>query len=397
MAISNAFKNKETTTFSSPERQSMGILDDFAVRKDIATLGGTIEKVPVNDNDIVNKAYCDSNAGGGNPFDQDLNTTDTPQFQKLTIGNTSEYPYKLLLTETGFDAETSAVLLNDSQKGRCVSMQGNGGAYFMGRDLTNDIEFIMGTSILGASFAGSVTDHDFQLRTNNVTNWTIKTDGTFSGTGTISGATIIGGTKISGAYIIGTTISGANLVCTGLTATRIPYVTTNGVITSNDDLTVASMGISSPKINLIQHAASSTTGGGTMILGQDDGAAIDNTHRLGLFLFGGAYTASAFANAAAVECYADGAWTSTSTPTSIIFKTTPSGSIGAAGTRQTCLTIDATKKATFAGDVAVTGDIAATTYHVGATAGIDATVSYTDTILGAKTLTFTKGILTAQT
>lgn len=49
------------------------------------------------------------------------------------------------------------------------------------------------------------------------------------------------------------------------------------------------------------------------------------------------------------------------------------------------------------GDVVSAGDIKAATYHVGATAGIDATVTYVDTLLGAKTLTFTKGILTAQT
>ena len=43
-----------------------------------------------------------------------------------------------------------------------------------------------------------------------------------------------------------------------------------------------------------------------------------------------------------------------------------------------------------------TGKIRATSFSVGATDGIDATVTYVDTLLGAKTLTFTKGILTAQ-
>ena len=43
-----------------------------------------------------------------------------------------------------------------------------------------------------------------------------------------------------------------------------------------------------------------------------------------------------------------------------------------------------------------TGKIRATAYIVGADAGIDATVTYVDTLLGAKTLTFKKGILTAQ-
>lgn len=39
---------------------SAGIADDFAVRKNIATREGTIEKVPVNSNDITNKAYVDA-------------------------------------------------------------------------------------------------------------------------------------------------------------------------------------------------------------------------------------------------------------------------------------------------------------------------------------------------
>ena len=38
---------------------SKGILDDFAVRKVINIGEGTIEKVPVNDSDIVNKKYSD--------------------------------------------------------------------------------------------------------------------------------------------------------------------------------------------------------------------------------------------------------------------------------------------------------------------------------------------------
>ena len=39
--------------------KSAGILDDFAIRKNIATKEGTVEKVPVNDSDIANKKYVD--------------------------------------------------------------------------------------------------------------------------------------------------------------------------------------------------------------------------------------------------------------------------------------------------------------------------------------------------
>ena len=39
--------------------KSAGILDDYAIRKNIATREGTIEKVPVNNSDIANKKYVD--------------------------------------------------------------------------------------------------------------------------------------------------------------------------------------------------------------------------------------------------------------------------------------------------------------------------------------------------
>ena len=46
--------------------------------------------------------------------------------------------------------------------------------------------------------------------------------------------------------------------------------------------------------------------------------------------------------------------------------------------------------------IAVTGNVDASTYSVGTQAGIDYTLSYDDTVLGAKTLTFVKGILIAS-
>ena len=45
--------------------KSAGILDDHAVRKNLATKEGTIEKVPVDNSDIANKKYVDDNAPDG--------------------------------------------------------------------------------------------------------------------------------------------------------------------------------------------------------------------------------------------------------------------------------------------------------------------------------------------
>lgn len=50
-------------SFSSPDRNYEAV-EDYAVKKVMNTVEGTIEKVPVNSNDIVNKAYADSIAGG---------------------------------------------------------------------------------------------------------------------------------------------------------------------------------------------------------------------------------------------------------------------------------------------------------------------------------------------
>lgn len=51
-------------TFSVSERQSPDAYEDYTIKKVMNTVEGTIEKIPVNSNDIVNKAYADSIAGG---------------------------------------------------------------------------------------------------------------------------------------------------------------------------------------------------------------------------------------------------------------------------------------------------------------------------------------------
>lgn len=59
--VSSIKKQLTPTKFKEQElHKSAGILDDFAVRKNIASREGTVEKVPVNENDITNKEYVDS-------------------------------------------------------------------------------------------------------------------------------------------------------------------------------------------------------------------------------------------------------------------------------------------------------------------------------------------------
>lgn len=88
-----------------------------------------------------------------------------------TRGSATGATWLGLFAANGVTPENSAVVPNFQNS--AVSVQGNGQAYFMGRDVTNNIEFIMGTSNVGGAFLGSMTGHDLWFRTNNSTKMTI--------------------------------------------------------------------------------------------------------------------------------------------------------------------------------------------------------------------------------
>ena len=100
-----------------------------------------------------------------------IGTTD-PIASLHTSGSAAGTNWLALFAQTGITPESSAVI--DSSQNAAVAVQGDGKAYFLGRDVTNDIEFIMGTGAAGGAFAGSMTNHDFWLRTNNADRLTIK-------------------------------------------------------------------------------------------------------------------------------------------------------------------------------------------------------------------------------
>ncbi|KKL16487.1 hypothetical protein LCGC14_2495030, partial [marine sediment metagenome] len=60
--IANLYDPPKSSVQFNEGQKSKGILDDYAVRGDVATKEGTIQKVPVNEKDIVNKEYVDSQA-----------------------------------------------------------------------------------------------------------------------------------------------------------------------------------------------------------------------------------------------------------------------------------------------------------------------------------------------
>ena len=58
-SVKEIFKVKEVSkqSFKTPDRQSPEAFEDYSIKKNVATREGTVEKVPVNDSDIVNKLY----------------------------------------------------------------------------------------------------------------------------------------------------------------------------------------------------------------------------------------------------------------------------------------------------------------------------------------------------
>lgn len=133
-----------------------------------------------------------------------LDNNDLATTGYLTAGVRGSTYYKILATD-GSTAETSAVLTTQEAQEHTIAVMGDGKAFFLGRDVTNNIEFLFGTSVLGTTFAGSMTAHPFQLRVNNSNMWQIGTDGS-----------LVSGTTGATAYNITTagTISAEHLIST---------------------------------------------------------------------------------------------------------------------------------------------------------------------------------------
>ncbi|NTV44556.1 MAG: tail fiber domain-containing protein [Candidatus Yonathbacteria bacterium] len=110
--------------------------------------------------------------------------TTSPEAKLHVVGGSVGTDFLSLFTQNAVTAESSATVGSNANK--AVMVQGDGGAYFMGRDVTNDIEFAMGTSVSGVAFAGAMTAHDFQLRTDNTTRVTIQKTTGDVGIGTTS-------------------------------------------------------------------------------------------------------------------------------------------------------------------------------------------------------------------
>ncbi|MCC6457286.1 MAG: tail fiber domain-containing protein [Caldilineaceae bacterium] len=105
--------------------------------------------------------------------------------------------FRFTVAGPGVTPEPSAVLTTQTA---VVSVQGDGHAYFMARDVTNNIEGLLGTSTVGVVFLGAMTAHDLELRTGNTTRVTLRNANGSMGVGTGTP-----GESITGTYSYSTT------------------------------------------------------------------------------------------------------------------------------------------------------------------------------------------------
>lgn len=162
-----------------------------------------IPLAPVNLTDAVNKQYVDTQVssnshwalGGGNVYRSTGYVgigTSTPG-QRLTVANVTP--------------DTPVV----DGGGNSIFLYGSGAAYFNGRDVANGVEYAMGTSTaVGEVFAGSMTAHNFTLRTANQKRLTVTAAGNIGiGTATPAEKLEVSGTiKLSGRIL--SVVDGAN-------------------------------------------------------------------------------------------------------------------------------------------------------------------------------------------
>ena len=102
--------------------------------------------------------------------------------KRLGIGNKTPL-YKLTVTD-GITTPTASI------SAPLVALQSNGSAQISLKDNSTSIEYLDGTSLLGYGISGTITNHDFRLRSNNMDRLTLQAGGNV-GIGTTNPTSIL--------------------------------------------------------------------------------------------------------------------------------------------------------------------------------------------------------------
>jgi hypothetical protein len=163
---------------------------------------------------VQNPGAPSGTVNNAEPAVRPMGLGDTGVFKEVGIG-TGTLTFARLSLSDGSAPEASAAGLPWANT---IGVYGDGKAYFMGRDVTNNIEYAMGVSILGGAFIGTMTAHDLWFRTDNVSRVTIKKTTGNVGIGTTSPAKkldVVGDAAVSGSLGVGTTNATARLTVQG--------------------------------------------------------------------------------------------------------------------------------------------------------------------------------------
>lgn len=139
----------------------------FTPMRESVDLGGNTSSTRW-DNLFANNGYFNNGLNVNNLFvvdsSGDVGVGINSPSAKLHSNGTNDTDYLALFTSNGATPNLSQL---DDVKRRAIAVQGEGAAYYIGRDLTNNIEFVMGTSTAGVTFLGSLTNHGVDIRVNN--------------------------------------------------------------------------------------------------------------------------------------------------------------------------------------------------------------------------------------
>ena len=179
------------------DHQSMGILDDYAIRKNIDTKEGTIVKTPVNDIDIANKKYVDDNSGAGTWTDTSTNTGTNKTFDDFTNHIEADEIHEELRNESGAEmTRGDAVYISGFSVGQVralVSLADSSGAATMP----------MIAILEDATLANNTTGHFIEIGTLedvDTNSWNVGDDLYISETGTTTNT--LTNTKPTGTALI---------------------------------------------------------------------------------------------------------------------------------------------------------------------------------------------------